>query len=131
MSVFISKDPFEIEIYFQSIINASGQLVSVVILPDNTKPDTQTLKCLVAGRDFDNMSRILESASIINHINGETLVRKSVFYRSIVLKFFQAWNLYDEAGNMVPIENHIIGKMHDTLIRALAKKWLQVTSGKE
>lgn len=131
MSVFISKDPFEIEIYFQPIINASGQLVSVIILPDNTKPDTQILKCLVIGRDFDNMSRILESASIINHINGETLVRKSVFYRSIILKFFQAWNLYDENGNMVPIENHIVGKMHDTLIRALAKKWLKVTSGKE
>lgn len=131
MSVFISKDPFEIEIYFQPIINASGQLVSVIILPDNTKSDTQILKCLVIGRDFDNMSRILESASIINHINGETLVRKSVFYRSIILKFFQAWNLYDENGNMVPIENHIVGKMHDTLIRALAKKWLKVTSGKE
>lgn len=131
MSVFISKDPFEIEIYFQPIINASGQLVSVIILPDNTKPETQILKCLVIGRDFDNMSRILESASIINHINGETLVRKSVFYRSIILKFFQAWNLYDENGNMVPIENHIVGKMHDTLIRALAKKWLKVTSGKE
>jgi len=131
MSVFISKDPFEIEIYFRPIINASGQLISIIILPDNTKPDTQILKCLVVGRDFDNMSRILESASIINHINGETLVRKSVFYRSIILKFFQAWNLYDENGNMVPIENHIVGKMHDTLIRALAKKWLKVTSGKE
>jgi len=131
MSVFISKDPFEIEIYFRPIINASGQLISIIILPDNTKPDTQILKCLVVGRDFDNMSRILESASIINHINGETLVRKSVFYRSIILKFFQAWNLYDANGNMVPIENHIVGKMHDTLIRALAKKWLKVTSGKE
>lgn len=131
MSVFISKDPFEIEIYFQTKTNTSGQLLSVVVLPDNTEPDTQVLKCLVVGRDFDNMSRILESASIINHINGETFVRKSVFYRSIILKFFQSWNLYDENGVMVPIENYILGKMHDTLIRALAKKWLKVTSGKE
>lgn len=131
MSVFISKDPFEIEVFFQSKNNASGQVTSIIILPDNALPDTQTLKCLVTGRDFDNMSRILESASIINHINGETLVRKSVFYRSIVLKFFQAWNLYDEEGTMVPIENHIVGRMHDTLVKALAKKWLRVTSGKE
>ena len=130
MSVFISDDPFELVVYFKSTLNTSGQLISVVIYPDKT-PDTQELKCWVSGRDFDNMSRILENASIINHINGETLVRKSVFYRSIILKFFKAWNLFDEQGKMVPIENHIVSKMHDTLIRALAKKWLKVTSGKE
>jgi len=76
------------------------------------------------------MSKILENATIINHINGETLVRKSVFYRAIVLKFFKSWNLYDDKGVMVPIENHIISKMHDTLVRALAKKWLKVTGGR-
>jgi hypothetical protein len=131
MSVFISKNPFKIEIYFKSILNTSGQLTGVIILADGNQPDAKTLTCLVTGRDFDNMSKILENASIINHINGETLVRKSVFYRSIILKFFKSWNLYDENGDMVPINSHIISNMHDTLIRELAKKWLRVTSGKE
>ncbi|MGYP003434828672 len=131
MSVFISDSPIELELHFKTKLNASGQLISVKIVEDNIDADTKTLKCLVAGRDFDNMSRILENATIINHINGETLVRKSVFYRAIILKFFQSWNLYDENNQMIPIENHIVSKMHDTLVRALAKKWLRITSGKE
>jgi len=131
MSVFISDDPFEFKVYFKSTLNTAGQLISLVILPDASDKEAQTIKCWVVGRDFDNMSRILENSSIINHINGETLVRKSVFYRAIILKFFKTWNLYDENGQMVPIENHLVSKMHDTLIRALAKKWLRVTSGKE
>lgn len=131
MSVFISDDPIELELHFKTKLNTSGQLISVKIVADNIDPETKTLKCLVSGRDFDNMSRILENATIINHINGETLVRKSVFYRAIILKFFQSWNLYDEKNQMIPIENHIVSKMHDTLVRALAKKWLRITSGKE
>lgn len=131
MSVFISDETFELEVYFKSTLNADGQLVGLVILPDMSQTGAQALKCLVVGRDFDNMSRILENSSIINHINGERLIRNSVYYRSIVLKFFKSWNLYDNNGNMIPIENHIISKMHDSLVRALAKKWLRMTSGKE
>lgn len=131
MSVFVSDDPIELTVYFKSIVNSSGQLISVIILKDDSEVGSQTLKCQVLGRDFDNMSRILENASIINHINGETLVRRAVFYRAIILRFFKTWNLYDSSNNMIPIENHIIGKMHDTLVRALAKKWLKMTSGKD
>jgi hypothetical protein len=127
MSIFVSNQPFEIEIYFKPVVNANGQLIGVNILPESNL-ETQTLTCLVSGRDFDNMSKILENASIINHINGETLVRKSVFYRSIILKFFKSWNLYDENNQMIPIDNNTIGKMHDSLVRALAKKWLKITS---
>jgi hypothetical protein len=131
MSVFVSDDPFELTVYFKSIVDKSGKLIAVVMLPDDTDVNAKTLNCSVIGRDFDNMSRILENASIINHINGDTLVRRAVFYRSIVLRFFKEWNLYDSNNQMIPIENHIVGKMHDTLVRALAKKWLKMTSGKE
>lgn len=129
MSVFVSDELFEIKVFFKPNLNSAGQLVSVTILPDDKLPDTQSLKCWAAGRDFENMSRILENTTYINHINGDTLIRRSVFYRSIVLRFFKSWNLYDTNGNMIPIENHIINKMHDSLVRELAKQWLKLTSG--
>jgi hypothetical protein len=130
MSIFISEEPFELEPIFFVPVTKNNVLVGVKIVSDDTHPDTKTLNCWATGRDFDNFSKILENSTIFNHINGESLIRRRVFYHSIITRFFKSWNIYDNQGNMVPIESHVLNKMHDSLIRELAKKWLNATSGK-
>ena len=130
MSIFISEEPFELEpIYFVPKMK-NNVLVGVQIVSDDSHADTKVLHCWATGRDFDNFSKILESSTIFNHINGESLIRRRVFYHSIITRFFKSWNIYDGQGKMVPLESHVLNKMHDSLIREMAKKWLNATSGK-
>jgi len=132
MSIFVDPEEiFEIRQKFCYIKN-NDVITGVKIIEDTAEENEQDIHeiiCYASGRDFDNMSKIMEDATLINHITGETMVRMSVLYRLIIQRFFKTWNVKDREGNIAPINSDSINKTHDSIVRALGKKWLALTNG--
>lgn len=123
MSIFIDpNDTFEIRL---RILQNKTRLL---ILDENDEREgSYLLICKATGRDFDNMSHILENTTVINHINGDRLLRSRILFKQIILRFFKSWNLLDENQNIIPITEEILGRMNYKLVTALAKKWIRET----
>lgn len=132
MSIYVDNEPFCVEVKYQEVRDKDGRVVGVKILPLSASgPGVEHCVCEAVGRDFDNMSTVLESCSAINHITGNPMLQISKFYKMIFLRFFRSWNLYEnaESETSLPITLETIGAVHDKVIRSLVKKWLSLTDG--
>ena len=117
MSIFVDPaNTFRVIIKFKEISNQDGDVVGLKILPDDTD-DTDALECVceAKGRDFDNMSAVMEACTAINHNTGKPIIQISKFCKMIILRFFTSEN---------------IGSVHYKIVRALARKWLLITDGR-
>jgi len=132
MSIFVnSTDLIRVSVKFRTLTDSQKRVVGIEILPDDAVgADVQEIVCDTTGRDFDNMSKLLESATIINHVTGQPMIRSAVFHRGIISRFFKGWNVDDENGQQVELNNEAVSRMHDSLVRALSRKWLKTTAGK-
>ena len=128
MSLFVNPNhTFDIKLK----IRISDGADITVVSEEETSTECQELVFTCKGRDFETMSRVLEDATIINHITGTPMVRTRNFYRGIICNFVRQWNLVDEAnGKPLAITADIVGQMHDDIPRIVARKWLQITSRK-
>ncbi len=134
MSIFVDPNQtFPIKIKFKEEYDDNGIEAGVrVFSPETEGEDIQELVCHAVGRDFDNMSRILEEATVINHINGKPMLRASVLCRKIVLVFFRSWNFLDDAtGQPIPLNVDSVSRLHHTVVTGLARRWLLKTSGRK
>lgn len=129
MSLFIDpNNTFEIRLKIRTVDEAGIEFVS----EDTVSDDCQEIICRCKGRDFETMSRILEDATIINHITGAPMVRTRNLYRGIICGFVRQWNLVDEtSGKPLTITPDVVGQMHDDVPRAIARRWMQKTSGRK
>jgi hypothetical protein len=128
MSIFVNQT-FQIELKFTYVLNKEKKVTGVKILaPDAQGESVYTITCDAVGKDFDTMSQILEDATVINHITGKPIVRNRVLCRLIILRFLK--NFKDGDQNDIAVTNENIGKIHYEIIRALARSWLNKTSGK-
>lgn len=126
MSIFVDGT-FDVEINYEEVVYGD-KVVGVKMLPSG---HGKRLVCEMAPRDFDQMSAVLENCTIINHVNGQPMVRVSSFYRQALLSFCHGWNVNDpQTGQPVPITREIVGVMHDDLVKGIVKKWLDITRGK-
>ena len=133
MSIFVDpKQTFKIAIKFKEILNSDGDAVGLKILPDDTEADYLECVCEAKGRDFDNMSSVMEACTVINHHTGKPIIQISKFCKMIIMRFFTTWNIYDndEDDKPLPINAENIGGVHYKIVRALARKWLLYTDGK-
>jgi len=134
MSIFVDPaETFRIILKFKEAKNSDGDVVGLTILPDDSEdPDAMDCVCEAKGRDFENMSSVMESCTAINHTNGKPIIQISKFCKMIILRFFVSWNIYEssESNDPVPINNENIGNVHYKIVRALARKWLLMTDGK-
>lgn len=130
MSVFVSQSTFPVKVKFKDITGESGEVTGIALVPAHEDGGTEIV-CSCVGRDFDTMSRLLEESTVINHVNGSTVVRTRAFCRGILLNFVKGWNVVDEStGQPVPITVETVAKMHDLLVRGIARAWLDATGGK-
>jgi len=127
MSIFIDKNKlFLIEITGNYVFDNFGNNIGFKIKKDG---DVR-IKAVSTGRDFERMSRIIEEASIINHVTGKPLLRSSVFCKMIVSVFFNELLIEStEETNHIVINNEVINSMQYDLVKSLAQKWLEVTDG--
>lgn len=134
MSIFVDPaNTFRVIIKFKEIYNQDGDVVGLKILSDDTD-DTDALDCVceAKGRDFDNMSAVMEACTAINHNTGKPIIQISKFCKMIILRFFTNWNIYEsnESDKPMPITSENIGSVHYKIVRALARKWLLITDGR-
>ena len=87
--------------------------------------------CDVKGRNFADMSNIIEEATIINSVTGNPLLRTSVLCKNILSNFFSVIKIKTEENEEVFYPDpHNVNSMRYELVKALSKKWLEMTSGK-
>jgi hypothetical protein len=77
------------------------------------------------------MSSIIEDATIINSVTGNPLLRTSVLCKNIITSFFSVIKIKDgdNEETFYP-DPHNVGLMRYELVKALSKKWLEMTGGK-
>jgi hypothetical protein len=79
------------------------------------------------------MSNIIEEATIINSVTGNPLLRTSILCKLIVSNFFSSVRVKDPDEEEVQVyypDTHSVSLMRYELVKALSKKWLEMTSGK-
>jgi hypothetical protein len=77
------------------------------------------------------MSNIIEEATIINSVTGNPLLRTSVLCKKVISTFFSSIKIIngEETQTFYPDPNSV-NHMRYELVKALTKRWLEVTGGK-
>lgn len=128
MSIFVDAGKrFELRLKCNIIKNDNEEVLCYKIDPNGSSE----IICDVKGRNFSDMSNIIEDATIINSVTGNPLLRTSVLCKSIVASFFSVIKIIDgENVETYYPDTHNVGLMRYELVKALSKKWLEMTSGK-
>lgn len=134
MSIFVDPQAtFRIILKFKEAKNSDGDVVGIIVLPDDSNdPEAFECICETKGRDFENMSAVMEACTAINHTNGKPVIQISKFCKMILMRFFVSWNIYEtsESDRPIPINSETISNVHYKVVRSLARKWLLMTDGK-
>ena len=128
MSIFVDAGKrFELKLRCKIIKNESGEILCYKI---DQNGDCE-ISCDVKGRNFSDMSNIIEDATIINSVTGNPLLRTSVLCKNIVTNFFSVIKIKDGDNEETYYPDaHNVNQMRYELVKALSKKWLEMTSGK-
>jgi hypothetical protein len=128
MSIFVDAGKrFELSLNCKIIKNDAGDILCYKIDPNGDC----LISCDVKGRNFSDMSNIIEEATIINSVTGNPLLRTSVLCKNIVTNFFSVIKIKDGENEEVYYPDpQNVNLMRYELVKALSKKWLEMTSGK-
>lgn len=128
MSIFVDAGKrFELKINCKIIKNDAGDVLCYKIDPNGDSEIT----CDVKGRNFADMSNIIEDATIINSVTGNPLLRTSVLCKNIIINFFSVIKIKDGDNEETYYPDpHNVNLMRYELVKALSKKWLEMTGGK-
>ena len=128
MSIFVDAGKrFELKLNCNIIKSDDGEILCYKI-DANGKCE---IFCDVKGRNFSDMSNIIEEATIINSVTGNPLLRTSVLCKSIITNFFSVIKIKEEDNveTYYP-DPHNVSMIRYELVKALSKKWLEMTGGK-
>ena len=136
MSIFVDASKrFELRLKCNIIKDANNEVICYRINPEGLT----TISCDVKARSFSEMSHIIEEATIINSVTGNPLLRTSVLCKLILSTFFSSIRITE----LVEIEDEMkeqtevfypdinnVNHIRYELVKALSKKWLELTGGK-
>ena len=128
MSIFVDASKrFQISINFDEVKTENGDLICYKF----SENGTNTVVCDVKSRNFADMSHIIEEATIINSVTGNPLLRTSVLCKKVISTFFSSIKVIngEETQVFYPDPNSV-NHMRYELVKALTKRWLEVTGGK-
>lgn len=136
MSIFVDASKrFELKLSCDIIKDVNGEIICYRIHPAGVA----TISCDVKARSFSEMSNIIEESTIINSVTGNPLLRTSVLCRMILATFFSSIRITEkvEVDEKVEEQTEVyypdinnVNHMRYELVKALAKKWLELTGGK-
>ena len=128
MSIFVDAGKrFELKLFCNIIKNENGDILCYKIDPNGQCE----ISCDVKGRNFADMSNIIEDATIINSVTGNPLLRTSVLCKNIITNFFSVIKIRDgENEETYYPDPHNVNMIRYELVKALSKKWLEMTGGK-
>jgi hypothetical protein len=136
MSIFVDASKrFELRLKCDIIKDANNDVICYRMNSEGLA----TISCDVKARSFSEMSHIIEEATIINSVTGNPLLRTSVLCKLILSTFFSSIRITE----LVEVEDEIkeqtevfypdinnVNHIRYELVKALAKKWLELTGGK-
>lgn len=77
------------------------------------------------------MSSVVESASIINAVNGKPMLRTSVMCRMIMINFVNEIEVSSETESQnFKVTTDLVNQIQYDVIKAISQKWLEVTDGR-
>jgi len=136
MSIFVDASKrFELRLKCDVIRDYNNEIICYRI-HQNGESD---ISCDVKARSFSEMSHIIEEATIINSVTGNPLLRTSVLCKLIISTFFSSIRIThkivvdDETKEETEVhypDINNVNHMRYELVKALAKKWLELTGGK-
>ena len=136
MSIFVDASKrFELKLKCDIIKDANNEIICYKI-HQNGETD---ISCDVKARSFSEMSHIIEESTIINSVTGNPLLRTSVLCKMIGYTFFSSIRITskvlidDELKEQTEVHYPDINNVNYIryeLVKALAKKWLELTGGK-
>jgi hypothetical protein len=128
MSIFVDAGKrFELKLFCNIVKNENGDILCYKIDPSGQCE----ISCDVKGRNFADMSNIIEDATIINSVTGNPLLRTSVLCKNIITNFFSVIKIRDgENEETYYPDPHNVSMIRYELVKALSKKWLEMTGGK-
>ena len=128
MSIFVDAGKrFELKLFCNIVKNENGDILCYKIDPNGQCE----ISCDVKGRNFADMSNIIEDATIINSVTGNPLLRTSVLCKNIITNFFSVIKIRDgENEETYYPDPHNVSMIIYELVKALSKKWLEMTGGK-
>lgn len=128
MSIFVDAGKrFELKLSCNIIKNDDGEVLCYKIDPNGQCE----ISCDVKGRNFADMSNIIEDATIINSVTGNPLLRTSVLCKNIITSFFSVIKIKDGDNEETYYPDpQNVSMMRYELVKALSKKWLEMTGGK-
>lgn len=126
MSIFINPhDTFEIKLNFYKIEKESLAKIHL-----DTNGDCSII-CEATKRDFKTMSSIIEEATIINSVNGKPFLRNKILFLKIMTHFIKSIKVISEnSEECFTINESNINNMEYDVVKAICKKWLEMTNGK-
>ena len=128
MSILIDRQKtFEMIFNGSYVVDKSENIIGFKINPNgNIK-----LRCICTGRDFERMSSVVESASIINAVNGKPMLRTSVMCRMIMINFVNEIEVSSETETQnFKVTTDLVNQIQYDVIEAISQKWLEVTDGR-
>ena len=126
MSIFVNPNElFEIKLNFFKIEDDNLSRIQINNAGDHL------LICEASKRDFKTMSSIIEEATIINSVNGKPFLRNKILCFKIMLNFIKSIKVVSEySEEYFTINESSINNMEYDVVKAICKKWLEMTSGK-
>ncbi len=116
---------------FEIIINFEQTSYENYVKTKICENGTYTLVCEASKRDFKTMSTIIEEATIINSVNGKPFLRNKILCFNIMKHFIKSIKvLHIDQEEYFSIDENSINNMEYDIVKAICKKWLEITSGK-
>lgn len=126
MSIFVSNEIFNFEIVCKKIFDSNGKFLNYKVCDDGDIKIT----CKYIGRSFSKMSKVIEDASIINSVTGKPMLRTSVLCKLILVNFVKSITINEnDSESTISVDNENVNMMQYDLVKEIAKKWLELTSG--
>lgn len=136
MSIFVDASKrFELRLNCDIIKDPNNEVICYRI----HSLGESTISCDVKSRSFSEMSHIIEESTIINSVTGNPLLRTSVLCKMILATFFSSIRITEKVIVEDEEKEHTevyypdmnnVNHMRYELVKALAKKWLELTGGK-
>jgi hypothetical protein len=127
MSIFVSNEIYSFEFKCKKIFASNGSFSNYKISNDG---DVE-ISCKYVGRSFSKMSKVIEDASIINSVTGKPLLRTSILCKLVVSNFIKSIIIKDGISEeVIEVNSDNVNYMQYDIVKEIAKRWLEMTSGK-
>lgn len=112
MSIFVDpNETFTIGMYYKELRNNNNELESIDVSED-FKDGYKKITTKFSQASADVFSKILEEATIVNHVSQEPIMRTRVLRDYVLSELMKSWDVVDDDGEVIPININTVGSLN-------------------